>query len=90
MHERTERALCRLAFLVLCALPTCATILLTLVTWTPWYYRSQISKLESALEQRLGVSVSIGELRRPSPDAWQLENIELRDPETKAKVPQEP
>jgi hypothetical protein len=86
MHERTERALCRLAFLVLCALPTCATILLTLVTWTPWYYRSQISKLESALEQRLGVSVSIGDLYRPSPDAWQLENIELRDPETKAKV----
>lgn len=86
MHERTERALCRLAFLVLCALPTSLVVAMTVVTWTPWYHQCQIRKMELALTQRLGVTVAITDMQRPSPGAWQLEGVKLSDPETGAKV----
>jgi hypothetical protein len=86
MHERTERAFCRLAFLVLCALPTLATVGFTLTTLTPWYHNAEIRQLENVLSQRLGVSVRIGGLQRPSPGAWQLEDVRLADPETKVEV----
>lgn len=86
MHERTERALCRLAFLVLCALPTFAIMAITFVTWTPWYHQRQIRKLEQVLTQRLGVTVAIADMQRPTPTAWQLFDVKLSDPETGSRV----
>lgn len=86
MHERTERALCRLAFFLLCALPTLLTLSAVIVTRTPWYHRAEIAALESLLQQRLGLSVTISEMRRPTPAAWQLEGVRLSDPETGAEV----
>lgn len=86
MHERTERAFCRLAFLLLCALPTLLTFAAVIVTRTPWYHRAEIAALEAALQQRLGVRVAISEMMRPSPGAWQLEGVQLSNPETGAEV----
>ena len=82
MHERTERALCRLAFLLLCALPTLSVMSLTVLTWTPWYHNRQVQSLEDALSQRLGVNVSISDMHRPTPSSWQLDGVEFTDPET--------
>lgn len=86
MHERTERALCRLSFLLLCALPTLLTVFLTFLTWTPWYHNRRIRSMESVLSQRLGVTVKLADVRRPSPESWQLEGVELYDPETSSLV----
>lgn len=86
MHERTERALCRLAFLLLCALPTLLTFAAVMVTRTPWYHRAEIAALEVLLQQRLGLSVAIAEMTKPTPGEWQLEGVRLSDPETGAEV----
>ncbi len=37
MHERTQRAVARLLFAFACALPTAITLMLVMVTYTPWY-----------------------------------------------------
>ncbi len=86
MHERTERALCRLAFLALCALPTMLTIGVAGWTRTPWHYRRQIAALEQTLQLRLGLEVEVGGLRCPAPGVWELQRVILRDPETGDEV----
>lgn len=86
MHERNERALCRLAFLLLCALPTCLTLGVAFWTRTSWYHQRQIVVMEGKLQQLLGFGVTIGDMSRPTPHAWQLDDVVLSDPETRAEV----
>jgi len=82
MHQRTERLLCRLAFLILCALPTAVTMGILVAMGTPWYQQAQRAELEGILRQRFGVQFTIGNLRHPEPRVWQLEDVGLHDPET--------
>jgi hypothetical protein len=42
--------------------------------------------MEERLQQLLGFGVTIGNMSRPTPHAWQLEEVVLSDPETKADV----
>ncbi len=86
MHERSERALCRLTFLLLCALPTLVTLCGVIVTLTPWYHRGEIRRLESMLNQRLGVVVQIGDMEHGKPGYWELRDVVLRHPETDREV----
>lgn len=86
MHERTRRAVARLLFVLCCAMPTMATMLVVLVTFTPWFsdYRRQL--LEQTLSQRLGLAVEIEAVEYPAPATVRLTNVRLLEPETKARV----
>ncbi|MFG0266192.1 MAG: hypothetical protein ACF8AM_13755, partial [Rhodopirellula sp. JB055] len=86
MHERTMRAVARGLFVACCAVPTCVTVLIILVTWSPWYHRRCIRATEATLALQTGLDVRIGSLERISPTTWQLGDVQLRDNETKQSI----
>jgi hypothetical protein len=86
MHERTERAIARLLFVFCCALPTVITLLMILVTWTPWYHHRQLESLTRELSSQTGLTVRIADFRRVSPAKWLLEDVRLFAPETDHEV----
>ena len=82
MHERTQRAVARLLFVFCCAVPTTLTLLIVLVTWTPWYQDRQLSKLEYELNRETGLVFDIGRLRAASPIQFDLRDVSIHHPET--------
>lgn len=86
MHERTQIALLRLAFVCCCALPTILTVLAIVATWTPWYHRAQLASIEAEWTERLGLQVEIDGFARPAPGALRLIGVRIREPETGAEV----
>ncbi|WDQ18524.1 hypothetical protein [Rhodopirellula sp. P2] len=86
MHERTMRAVARGLFVACCAVPTCVTMLIILVMWSPWYHRRCIRATEATLALQTGLDVRIGSLERVSPTTWQLGDVQLRDNETKQSI----
>ncbi len=88
MHERTQRALARLMFVLCCALPTLVTLGIILVTWTPWYHHRSRIALESRLGEEMGLVVRIADFARLSPYALTLSGVELSEPETGRPIAQ--
>ena len=59
MHERTRRAVARLLFVLVCALPTLAVFFFVLITFTPWFADYRRACLERELSLRIGLAVEI-------------------------------
>ncbi len=86
MHERTERAIARLLFVFCCAVPTFVTLLIVLVTWTPWYHRGQLRELATELSRDTGLIVNLEDFQRISPFKTTLHNMRLIESETGSEV----
>lgn len=86
MHERTSRAIARLLFVLFCAVPTIATLLVILVTWTPWYHRRCLAALERSLYQQTGLVVQVEDFDRLSPTRLRLHGVRLLEPEMGREV----
>jgi len=86
MHERTRRAVARLLFVLVCALPTTATALVVLVTFTPWFSNYRRGRLEQELSLRIGLAVEINKVEYLSPGAIRLGGVRLLEPETRTEV----
>lgn len=86
MHERTQRAVARLLFVFCCAVPTSAILLVILVSWTPWYQAKRLAEMEYQLGRETGLVFEIDRCRQVAPGKYLLENVQIRDPETKAVV----
>ncbi|MGV3486616.1 MAG: hypothetical protein ACO1RT_19520 [Planctomycetaceae bacterium] len=86
MHERTRRAVARLLFVLVCAMPTVITLLTVLMTFTPWFANYRRERLQAALSQRIGLTVEIESVEHPAPGTLRLNGVTLREPETKSEV----
>jgi hypothetical protein len=86
MHERTQRALARLAFVLCCALPTLLTVGTILITWTPWYHRSILRQLELQWSTYFGLDVSIADFQQVSPSRLLIYGLVMNEPETGLEV----
>ena len=86
MHERTQRSLSRLVFVVCCALPTCFTLVAIIVTWTPWHHQRKIRIHEEQLSKSTGLLVRIGDYRTLSPSMVRLSQVKMIDPETETPI----
>ena len=86
MHERTERAIARLLFVFCCAIPTVATILMILVSWTPWYHEIQRKQLATELSLESGLTVRLADFDHDSPSSWTLHQVQVIEPETNKEV----
>src|SRR6056297_1387314 len=86
MHESTQKALCRLAFVLLCALPTGLVIALILTTWTPWYHDHRRAQMETLLSNQLGMRVRMPAFEAPAPGMLRFHGVSSHEPETDAEV----
>ncbi len=86
MHERTRRAVARLLFVLVCALPTFVTMFVLLVTFTPWFANYRRFVLETELSRRIGLKVQIEAVEYPAPATVRLSGVRLLEPETGAEV----
>ena len=86
MHERTERAVARALFVLLCACPTSLTLVAILVSVTPWYGDYQRHRFERELSARIGVGVEIEAIEKPAPGMIRLVGLVLTEPETGLEV----
>jgi hypothetical protein len=86
MHERTQRSLARLVFVLCCAVPTLLILLIILISKTSWYHRRCIDAVERAVSQQTGLIVRIDQYQVISPGHTLLKQIELTDPETGKEV----
>lgn len=86
MHERTQKAICRLVFVFACAVPTLLTMTWIAITWTPWFYRWEKQQVETELTKRLGLRVAVERFSRPAPGMLRLEGVVVAEPETFAEV----
>lgn len=86
MHERTSRAVARLLFVLLCAVPTAATTGTIVVTWTPWYHRRCLAELEASLYRETGLRVEVDDFERLTPTQIRLQGVRLVEPEMGREV----
>lgn len=86
MHERTQRSLARLVFVLCCAVPTFLILTAILVQMSPWYHRRCIDAVEQTIARQTGLVVSIDEYQVISPGHTLLKQVELTDPETGQEV----
>lgn len=86
LHERTQKALARLTFVLCCAVPTLLLMLIIVVGKTPWYHRRCIDAIEHEVAQQTGLVTQIGQYEMVSPGHTLLKQIQLTDPETGATV----
>ncbi|MCG8652786.1 MAG: hypothetical protein MI861_23300 [Pirellulales bacterium] len=88
MHERTQRAIARLTFVFCCAVPTLATMMMILVTWTPWWHQRCRRQIQADLSRDTGMTVRIGDFQRAAPATLHLYDVEIVSPETQRLVAQ--
>ncbi|TWU42286.1 hypothetical protein [Novipirellula artificiosorum] len=86
MHERTQRALARFVFVVCCAVPTIFTLVILLVTWTPWYHQAELRELTESIAKDTGFLIEVADFERPSPSRLELVGVRVIDPETQHEV----
>lgn len=86
MHERTQRAVARLMFVFCCAVPTSMTMMVILVTWTPWYHARALRALEARLSQETGLIIEIDAFERSTPSSVVLKDVRVIQPETHRQV----
>lgn len=82
LHEKTQRRICRTAFLALCVAPTLLLLAYALRLQLPGY-RAAVA---SELGQAVGVVVSLDDLLHPRQGQTRLSNVRLCDPETGAEI----
>jgi len=86
MHERTQRAMARLMFVLCCAVPTFLTVGVLVVTWTPWYDQAVLRKITESIAKDTGFLIEIDDYDRPDPQRLELQNVRVVDPETHREV----
>ncbi len=86
MPEATATQLCRLAFLVLGALPVLACIAWVVVERIPAVQEYRQRSWEQLLANQLGVSVELSRVELLSPSRYRLHGIALKHPETKVAL----
>ncbi|HWB00026.1 MAG TPA: hypothetical protein VG713_16115 [Pirellulales bacterium] len=82
MHELTRRRICRVAFVVLCALPTSGILAWGAARRSPARLAAHVAELERAI----GLPISVEAVSYPRPGATLLHSLELHDPETGAAM----
>jgi len=86
MHERTQRAVARMLFVFSCAIPTCMTVLVVVLTCTPWYSDYRRRSVEHELSRQLGVTILIDAIEYPAPQVTRLVGLRMLEPETQAEI----
>jgi hypothetical protein len=75
LHERTQRKICRIAFVLICAVPTLITLCWAAYFHRPWHERDW----QRTLESELHVRVEVGEVSAPRPLQRFIEHVKLSD-----------
>ena len=86
MHERTQRDMARLLFVVCCAVPTFVILLIIAVTLTPWYHQKQLHAITTSIAKDTGFRIEIEDFDRPTPSRLSLNNVRIFDPETRHEI----
>ncbi len=86
MHERTQRAISRLLFVLCCAVPTAITMMIVIVMATPWYDGRVRRAIQFELARDTGLSVEIGGFTRIAPSTIRIDELRLFEPETMREV----
>jgi len=86
MHERTERAMARLTFVLCCAVPTLIVLTWIVFTWTPWYHQRCLAQIEARLAETTGLIVQIEDFDRTTPLKLRLSGVRLLAPETGREI----
>lgn len=73
MHERTQRKVCRTAFVVCCLMPTLLTIGWTMYLNRPWHEQDWQQALESALHVR----INVGQVSAPRPQELEVTSLKI-------------
>ncbi len=82
LHETTQRNLCRIAFAILCAVPTLYVVGWAAAVNTPQYATAQRSSWEEELLAKLGLRTTIGRVARPSRGVVLLQDVSFFAPES--------
>ncbi|QDT02480.1 hypothetical protein K227x_08570 [Rubripirellula lacrimiformis] len=86
MHERTQRGIARLMFVLCCAVPTSITLAVVVMMATPWYAGRVRRSAEAELSRATGLVVQIGRFTRTSPSTIRIDELRILEPETQAEV----
>lgn len=84
LHERTQRRVCRTAFVVFCALPTIVVFGLAAYFNRPWSERDW----QRSIEHTLHIGVVVDEVSTPRPFMRKISKLSLTDLETKLPLAQ--
>jgi hypothetical protein len=86
MHESTRRLLCRIAFLLLCLLPTAGVAVWVGVTRSSVYQRARLAGWEKELSRQWGLTVTLQAVSEPRRGVTLLDGVRVSDPETGAAI----
>jgi hypothetical protein len=78
MHERTQRKVCRMAFVLVCAVPTVLTLGWVLYFHRPWHEQDWRHYLENTLHVRVAVDA----VSAPRPFERSVQSVRLSDLQT--------
>jgi hypothetical protein len=79
LHERTQRKVCRTAFVLVCAVPTFMTL-----CWVLYFHRSWHEQdWQHSLENELHVRVEIEQVSAPRPQERRIREVQLADLQSK-------
>jgi hypothetical protein len=82
LHERTRKSLCRIGFVLLCVLPTCAVAL-----WAASRNGDgHRARCEAEMSRLLGLKVALGKVEYPEPGVVRYLDLLLADRETDAAI----
>ncbi|MEX2140937.1 MAG: hypothetical protein WD894_16855 [Pirellulales bacterium] len=82
LHERTRKSLCRVGFVALCVLPTCAVAL-----WAASRNGDgHRARCEAELSRLLRLKVTLGDVEYPEPGLARYTDFLIADPETDAPI----
>jgi hypothetical protein len=84
LHERTQRRVCRTAFVAFCALPT-----IVVFGWVAYFHRPWSERdWQRSIEHTLHVGAQVEELSAPRPLMRKISKLSLTDLETKLPLAQ--
>ena len=86
MHEKTQRAMARLMFVLRCAVSTLMTLSVILFMWTTWYHNRCKTQIAAKLGDETGLLVEIEDFDRATPLALHLNGARIFDSETGREV----
>ncbi|MFV1966463.1 MAG: hypothetical protein ACC628_13650 [Pirellulaceae bacterium] len=82
MRDKTRRSICRLAFCMLCLLPTAGIGGLILYRSTPVYAAAERVYWQHLLHAHTGLTARVGSVRRPRRGDVLLDQVTLTDPDS--------
>jgi hypothetical protein len=86
MHESSQRALCRAAFVFFGVAPLLLVIAFSIVQFIPAYQEHRASSWSIWLSGRLGVDVQVAAVESLAPERYVLHGLRLSHPESRASL----